>query len=241
MMKYTKVCLALFLGYFFILTSVPAYSVETKREYYSTKKEYSKPYKKKYNRDKKCYPYDKYYHLRKSLPFQIPLILIISVGVFFYIQEKRSKGKHYDERISKLSKIIDSYEEQLDVKCLNQKERQKAGQEYEKYVARHFRRKGYKVEMVGIEKGLEDEGIDLICTKKGNSIILIQCKNWSSDKIIHEKHIFELYGAKKYYEETNNTKTEAILYSTCDVSQKAKKIAKQFNIKIVDGFRMLNK
>ena len=38
MMKYTKVCLALFLGYFFILTSVPAYSVETKREYYSTKK-----------------------------------------------------------------------------------------------------------------------------------------------------------------------------------------------------------
>ena len=241
MKSYIRVGIYIFLGCFVILNLAPAHSAKNKREYYSTKKEYSKPYKKQYNSNTKCYPYDKYYHLRKSLPYQIPLFLIVSVGVFFYIQEKRTKSKHYDERISKLSKIIDGYEEQLDIKCLNQKERQKAGQEYEKYVARHFRRKGYKIEMVGIEKGLEDEGIDLVGIKKNSPIVLIQCKNWSSDKIIHEKHIFELYGAQKYYENRNNVKTEAILYSTCDVSQKAKKIAQQFNIKIVDGFKMLNK
>lgn len=73
------------------------------------------------------------------------------------------------------------------------------GRDYERYVGYHYERRGFKVEYTGIEKGLEDMGRDLVCIKNGE-IEIVQCKCWASHKIIHEKHINQLYGTVvKYY------------------------------------------
>ena len=64
----------------------------------------------------------------------------------------------------------------------------KIGRLYERYVGYIWEMKGYNVDYVGIFKGYEDLGRDLIC-HKGNEIVVIQCKNWSRFRTIYEKHI----------------------------------------------------
>lgn len=62
------------------------------------------------------------------------------------------------------------------------------GDEYEKYIANHYRQLGCDVIEHGKEKGVKDGGIDLIA-RLGNEVILIQCKDWNenySHKIDHK-------------------------------------------------------
>jgi len=63
------------------------------------------------------------------------------------------------------------------------------GKDYEEYVAKVYRSRGYHVSEHGKLRGREDHGIDLIA-KKEKEIILIQCKDWKEDgrwRITHEK------------------------------------------------------
>lgn len=186
-----------------------------------------------YKPGKRCYPYDKYYWLKKWMP----LYVIIGGILFIYICEKKEKG--YLKLISNQSRIIDSYEDQLGLKCINQKEREKAGQEYEEYIARHIRRKGYTVNYNGIKKGYDDEGIDLICRKPGANTLLVQCKNWANDKIIHENYIFELYGAATYYKQREKEDVDVYFYATCPLSNKAKIVAVELGIIAKENFKIL--
>ena len=73
------------------------------------------------------------------------------------------------------------------------------GKMYERYIGYLYEQKGYKVEYRGIELGLKDGGIDLVCKKKGE-VLLVQCKNWKQESTIYEKHICQLYGASKFYD-----------------------------------------
>ncbi len=50
--------------------------------------------------------------------------------------------------------------------------------------------------------GLKDGGIDLICRKNGD-ILLVQCKNWKLESTIYEKHICQLFGASKFYDKSH--------------------------------------
>ncbi|MBU3940007.1 restriction endonuclease [bacterium] len=59
------------------------------------------------------------------------------------------------------------------------------GDEYEKFVAEHFRKEGYYVWEHGQEKGKQDGGIDLFI-KKGKDTYFVQCKNWENWKINHD-------------------------------------------------------
>ena len=75
------------------------------------------------------------------------------------------------------------------------------GRDYERYIGYLYEIKDYKVQYYGAEKGKEDLGRDLICTK-GNQIEIVQCKYWSSKKGIpvRENHITQLYGTTiKYF------------------------------------------
>ena len=73
------------------------------------------------------------------------------------------------------------------------------GRDYERYIGYLYETKGFQVEYIGIEKGLEDLGRDLVCIK-GKEIDIVQCKCWANHKTIHEKHINQLYGtAVKYF------------------------------------------
>lgn len=75
------------------------------------------------------------------------------------------------------------------------------GRDYERYVGYLYEKNGYKVRYFGIEKGLEDLGRDLVCTKD-NIIEVVQCKYWSKLKKIpiRENHINQLFGTTvKHY------------------------------------------
>lgn len=72
------------------------------------------------------------------------------------------------------------------------------GRLYERYVGHLFEQDGWSVEYHGIIKGLEDLGRDLICSR-GNEIKIVQAKCWSKEKLIHEKHIFQLFGTTQLY------------------------------------------
>ena len=54
---------------------------------------------------------------------------------------------------------------------------------YERYIVYLYEREGYEVEYRGIELGLMDGGIDLVCKRKGETVV-VQCKNWSETKTI---------------------------------------------------------
>lgn len=87
----------------------------------------------------------------------------------------------------------------LDRYLASRKKPYEIGRDYERYIGYLYELGGYKVEYVGIEKGFEDMGRDLICVKN-DEIEIIQCKCWANHKTIHEKHINQLYGtAVKYY------------------------------------------
>ncbi|MGA2797061.1 MAG: restriction endonuclease [Thermoguttaceae bacterium] len=72
------------------------------------------------------------------------------------------------------------------------------GRDYERFIGYLYEQKGYYVYYQGIEKGLEDLGRDLIC-KKDNQVEIVQCKYWRDDRIIHEKHINQLFGTTIEY------------------------------------------
>ncbi|HEX8429590.1 restriction endonuclease [Hymenobacter sp.] len=67
------------------------------------------------------------------------------------------------------------------------------GRDYERYVGYLYESRGYEVSYYGIENGKEDLGRDLIC-RKGGKTEVVQCKYWSQQKLIHEKHINQLFG-----------------------------------------------
>lgn len=83
-------------------------------------------------------------------------------------------------------------------KASHNKSKRQIGRDYERYVGWLYESKGYSVKYKGILAGLEDLGRDLICRKDGRTII-IQCKYWSKDKLIHEKHINQLFGTYMHY------------------------------------------
>lgn len=139
----------------------------------------------------------------------------------------------------------------LDRYLASRKQPWEIGRDYERYIGYLYEQKGYSVEYVGIEKGLEDLGRDLIC-KKDNVIEVVQCKYWANHKLIHEKHINQLYGtAVKYYIEqrdTVNQKTSLTLFpdlissgqiratfvTSTKLSATAKKFANALGVKIME-------
>ena len=114
------------------------------------------------------------------------------------------------------------------------------GRIYERYVGYIYEEKGYDVNYVGIFKGYEDLGRDLICTKK-NEIVVIQCKNWSKFKTIYEKHIFQFFGTVfQYKDENKDKKVSAVFYTTTKLSDLARRFAKELGIGLEEELKMEN-
>ena len=102
---------------------------------------------------------------------------------FKKIKEKEEKKITEIEKERK-KKIFEQNRKQRSKKLY--KENKKKGIDYEKYVSKYFKEKGYKVKEHGIENGKRDKGIDVIIMKN-KEITLIQCKNWKENgrKIDH--------------------------------------------------------
>ena len=76
-----------------------------------------------------------------------------------------------------------------------------------------------------MEKKFEDMGRDLIA-RKNNEVHIIQCKYWSQEKLIHEKHITQLFGtALEYSLSKGNENVLPVLITNISLSDTARRFA----------------
>lgn len=112
------------------------------------------------------------------------------------------------------------------------------GKMYERYVGYLYEKEGFNVEYVGIFKGLEDLGRDIIA-KKGNEIVVVQCKNWSKFRTIYEKHIFQFFGTVFQFKDSNpGMNVKAVFATTTELSELARRFAKELKIDLKENFKM---
>lgn len=112
------------------------------------------------------------------------------------------------------------------------------GRDYELYVGYRYTLKGYQVDYTGSLLRLDDLGRDLIA-RKAKSALVIQCKYWSKEKVIHEKHIFQLFGTGFCYAQDHpGFKVECLLITNTKCSPRAHLFAKQTGIILVEDFEM---
>jgi hypothetical protein len=105
------------------------------------------------------------------------------------------------------------------------------GIEYERFIGYQYEQQGYIVQYQGALQGKQDMGRDLICTKP-DEVLVVQCKRWSQDKTVHEKHIFQLFGTMTL-ERVQHPKlsVSGIFVTSCRLSEIAEECAKYLDIK----------
>lgn len=145
----------------------------------------------------------------------------------------------------------EKYQLALDRYSKRNKSNSEIGRDFERYVGYTYEKAGYDVEYRGIIDGFEDRGRDLICKKDGVTLV-IQCKYWAKRKLIHEKHINQLFGTTvKYYFEQNPDATlqdysnavfwgtiKPIFITSTSLSEVAKKFASALDIEIKENFEL---
>lgn len=121
-------------------------------------------------------------------------------------------------------------QQRLDEYLRTSHSKEEIGKIYERYIGYLYEKDEYLVTYSGIREGVEDLGRDLIA-KKRNEILIIQCKNWSKDSIVYERHIYQLYGTTQHFQkEFQNKKVSAIFISTAELSGNAKKAASELGV-----------
>lgn len=135
-----------------------------------------------------------------------------------------------DEEYGKLSPIE---KDELSIKRYRNKNHNKKsiGNFYERYLGYLYEKDGYEVTYYGLNKGLEDMGIDLIAENK-TEVLIIQAKCWSDKKIIREKHVFNLY-ATTYLRKLKTSKDKEfkpVFITTTNFSEIAEEIASDLGI-----------
>lgn len=103
------------------------------------------------------------------------------------------------------------------------------GKLYERQIRYIYEKNGWRVIPYGIVKGKSDLGRDLVCFKK-KQVLIIQAKNWSKTKTIHEKHLMQLSGTILHYVNKKKKIPKGILISTTKLSKTAKEFAKRLKI-----------
>jgi hypothetical protein len=109
------------------------------------------------------------------------------------------------------------------------------GRDYERYIGYLREQAGGKVTYQGILEGLEDLGRDLIVERPDGTIEVVQCKRWSRHKMVHEKHIFQLFGTvvAARIERPGRTVTGTFTTSTM-LSERAKRFADELEITVLE-------
>jgi hypothetical protein len=114
------------------------------------------------------------------------------------------------------------------------------GRDFEMFIGYQFEKKGYKVQYFGIEKKLNDLGRDLI-VETNRVINIVQCKYWSKEKTIHEKHIMQLYGTTIKYilDHPGERRTVGALFIThTNISDTAREFARVFRIRVIENVNL---
>lgn len=119
----------------------------------------------------------------------------------------------------------------LDRYIINQKSKWQIGRDYELFCGMEYEKLDWKVSYFGIEKKIEDMGRDLIAIK-GSEHHIVQCKYWSKEKVIHEKHITQLYGTTIEYSLNwgSNVNIVSVLITNIKLSEKAKAFSERLSV-----------
>lgn len=109
------------------------------------------------------------------------------------------------------------------------------GKMYERFLGWEFEKSGYHVQYDGLLLGLVDRGRDFILSKDGSKTIkVVQAKCWSQSKIIHEKHIFQLFGTTYELQKKDPLHVyQAVFVTTTALSDYAEYVAKLLKIQVV--------
>jgi hypothetical protein len=144
-----------------------------------------------------------------------------------------SKEEYYGLSIDERNQLA------LDRYVLGRKTKWQIGRDYEMYCGYRFEKIGWNVEYMGIEQKLCDMGRDLIARKPEEHRI-VQCKYWSQEKQIHEKHITQLYGTSIEYELSleKPVKVTPVFMTNINLSDTAKKFAERLGVKVYENFKM---
>lgn len=106
------------------------------------------------------------------------------------------------------------------------------GRDFERYIGYLCEAKGGRVYYQGIIEGFADLGRDLVVEYPNGEIEIIQCKYWSAEKIIHEKHIFQLHGTLIAYKiDHPGSQVSANFVTSTVLSDRANKFAKALNMR----------
>lgn len=115
------------------------------------------------------------------------------------------------------------------------------GRDYEESVAYNmYELEGWKAEPTGITQKLEDMGRDIIATK-GSEVEIVQCKYWSKDKVIHEKHIFQLFGTTILYYMDHRGKgltVTPVFVTNIELSPVAREAARFLKVRVIENYPM---
>lgn len=114
------------------------------------------------------------------------------------------------------------------------------GRDYELYVGYKYSLSGYSIDYFGSYMGLEDLGRDLIA-KKNDTVLIIQCKYWSSSKTIHEKHVAQLYGTYICYCLDKNISPDTVkpvLVTSTSLSDMAKSFCQYLGVSYKENYKM---
>lgn len=167
------------------------------------------------------------------------------------IKEFRDPAKNWLSEVEydKLPRV-EKYQLALSRYWQKKKSKWEIGRDYERFIGYLYEKKGYNVYYQGIVEGLGDLGRDLIANN-GDNIEIVQCKCWSQERVIHEKHIFQLFGTtieyclnniqnKKSFQPTlfpellRKEKIKASFITSTKLSEKAREFAKVLKVEIVE-------
>lgn len=81
----------------------------------------------------------------------------------------------------------------LDRHLRSRRSKWEVGRDFERYVGYQMEQDGFAVNYFGALQGVEDLGRDLVA-RRDEETLIVQCKYWSRERTIHEKHIYQLYG-----------------------------------------------
>jgi hypothetical protein len=147
---------------------------------------------------------------------------------------------------------VAKYQLALDRYWQKKKSKWEIGRDYERYIGYLYETTGHSVYYQGIIEGLQDLGRDLIATS-GDKTEVIQCKNWSQQRTVHEKHIFQLFGTTieywlKHRERGISPQLEllpgllqkerikATFITSTKLSEKAREFAKVLGVQVLEDF-----
>lgn len=192
----------------------PAYSAADKvKEIRETCKEQLSTYKEiKYKYD---FIIDKFPDIKSYVENDFDLMSIAEYLSYSDLKDNRDRSKDYLSN-DEWKKLTVTQRNQLALDRYVQKRKKlnwAIGRDYEMSCAYSLRKKGYCVEMHGIEKRLGDLGRDLIAMRfdrtlfetdftKGE-ILIIQCKCWNKDMQVKENVLMQLYGTTVAYKIEN--------------------------------------